>query len=146
MLKDNQLEAIDYLIRSGNTKQDIAKMVGVSERTFYRWLKDKEFIAKWQEQLDDFQTNLSREAKNKMSTKLGMAIDNIVEIANHGGSEKVRFDANVFIYESLLGKATTKVADVTDKEEKKEEINIDNILAELDEQDNVIKLPVKEIK
>lgn len=146
MLKDNQLEAIDYLIRSGNTKQDIAKMVGVSERTFYRWLKDKEFITKWQEQLDDFQTNLSREAKNKMSTKLGMAIDNIVEIANHGGSEKVRFDANVFIYESLLGKATTKVADVTDKEEKKEEINIDNILAELDEQDNVIKLPVKEIK
>ena len=54
-----------------------------------------------------------------MISKGQMAIDNIVQIANTARSEKVKLEANTFIYEAIFGKPTTKIEDAT-KEDKKD--------------------------
>lgn len=154
MLNDKQYEAIDYLVTSGKTKQEIAKAVGTSERTLYRWINDEEFKAEWQKRIDYFQTNLQKEAKSRMSSKLGMAIENIIELANNSSSDKIKLDANVFIYESLLGKATTKIADVTEESKDDTAPDINSMLEELNEStdntdedmNNVIDLEKKKAK
>ncbi|MBZ5745632.1 phBC6A51 family helix-turn-helix protein, partial [Clostridium butyricum] len=38
-------EAINYLVEGLKTREEIAKIIGVGERTLYRWLKDTEFKA-----------------------------------------------------------------------------------------------------
>lgn len=152
MLKENQLEAIDYLIAGTKTKEEIAKCVGIAPRTLYRWIENQEFKVELQKRTEAFQSNLKKEAQSRMSSKLGMAIENIIELANNSASDKIKLDANVFIYESLLGKATTKIQDVTEESKEDTAPDINSMLLELDSEesdagkDNVIDLEKKKAK
>ena len=151
MLKSNQLEAIDYLIAGTKTREEIAKCVGTSDRTLYRWLDNEEFKAEWRKRTEEYKSKVRTEVSDRMFSKLGMVMDNIVDLANNSTSEKIKLDANIFIWESQLGKATTRIEqNITDNKDKNNNIDIDSMINELDnsnDTDNVINIgDIKEAK
>lgn len=120
MLTDQQLQCIELLALGELTKAEISKKIGVGNRVIYKWQNNEEFKAKWKERADSILNSLEHEGKARMVAKGQIAIDNILHIANMAHSEKVKLDANIFIYESIFGKATTRLQDVTPvKEESK---------------------------
>lgn len=132
MLTDKQLECIELLALGELTKAEISKKVGISDRVVYKWQKDEEFKAKWQERADQILDALEHEGKARMVAKGQVAIDNIIRIANTADSEKVQLDANVFIYESIFGKATSRVQDVTMANKKQDKVDSNTLTNEFD--------------
>jgi hypothetical protein len=150
MLKSNQLEAIDYLIAGVKTREEIAKCTGVSDRTVYRWLENDEFKAEWRKRADEYKSQVRTEVSDRMFSKLGMVMDNIIDLANNSASEKIKLDANVFIWESQLGKATTRIeqsnTDTTSKSSDADiDSAIDSMINELDIEDNNV-IDIKKAK
>ena len=119
MLTDIQLQCIEYLGEGLLTKVDIANKLEISDRVIYKWQKDnEEFKAELRKRSEEIQTVMKLEGKCRMSAKGQIAIDNIAKLANTADSEKVRLDANTFIYEVIFGKATTKIETNTEQEGK----------------------------
>lgn len=131
MLTDKQLECIELLALGELTKVEIASKIGMSDRVIYKWQNNEEFKAKWQERADQILDALEHEGKARMVSKGQIAIDNILNLANTANSEKVKLDANMFIYESIFGKATTKVADVSEHKEN-DKLNDDELKNEFE--------------
>lgn len=135
MLKENQIEAIDYLIAGGHTKLEIAKIVGIGDRTLYNWLNNDEFKAEMHRRAELFKTTVKGEAQAYMLNKIGQAMQNIVDIANNADSDKVRLEANIWIYESMLGKPTSKQEIITSENKDNSDVDIDDIINDVIEND-----------
>lgn len=129
MLTDNQIKAIELLALGELKGEEVAKECNISSRQLYRWKNDDEFRAEWQKRSQQIQTALAQEGKARMIAKGQIALDNVLSLANKADSEKVKLDANIFILEHIFGKATTKVADVTNKEDK-DNINTEDLTQE----------------
>lgn len=125
MLTDQQLQVIELLALGELTKAEISKKVGISDRVIYKWQNNEEFKAKWKERADSILNSLEHEGKARMVSKGQIAIDNILHMANTAHSEKVKLDANIFIYESIFGKATTRLQDVSESKEEPKVSTID---------------------
>ncbi|MSS43779.1 hypothetical protein FYJ27_08565 [Anaerosalibacter bizertensis] len=139
MLTEQQLQCIELLAQGTLTNAEIAKKIGYSERVIYDWKKKDEFKDALHKRTQEFKQAMAEEGQLRMAAKGQMALDNIVMLANNANSEKVMLDANVFIWENVFGKATTKVDITKDKEDKGKDNfeDIDNII------DNVIDIEGK---
>ena len=103
-LTDKQNETIDLLIVGNLSKVQIAKAVGIAEKSIYNWLNNNvEFKAELQRRTDVFNDTRIIDAKNKLSIHLDMAINNIVEMAQDKDNPK-RFECNKYIVDRNLGK------------------------------------------
>lgn len=139
MLTDTQRECIELICQGIMTNKEIAKCLGITDRVIYKWKNNKEFSNELDKRSLDFSNSVKDEGRMRMIAKGQMAIDNIVVIANTARSEKVKLEANTFIYEAIFGKPTTKIEDAT-KDDKKE--NTGPTWDEL-KKDNVISLDKK---
>ena len=102
---------------------DIAKVVGISRATFYDWLKKEEFAS----EVDRYIQEIKTSAEKNMSAKVDNYIRALEEIAFTGRSEKNRADALTYLLDRVLGRATTKVQDITEGSDSKDkEISWDN--------------------
>ncbi|MGN2371809.1 helix-turn-helix domain-containing protein [Clostridium botulinum] len=145
MLDEKKLEAIDYLVEGLKTREEIAEIVGVADRTVYRWMNDKEFKAEWQKRSDDYNSSLAKESKSRMCSRVGKAIDNIWDLANNSDSDKIKLEANTIIYEAVLGKPTTKIEQTTTGDNNNVPVSITDMLEQV-QKDNVIELPKDKAK
>ena len=118
MLTESQIQCVEVLAQGEMTKDEIAKEVKISRRTIYNWMDRDEFKKELHERSRLYQGVMEQEGKARMLAKGQMAIDNIFKIANMAKQEKVKLDANVFIYESIFGKATSRIQDITADENK----------------------------
>lgn len=132
MLTDTQLKAIELLAMGELTKAEIAKDLGVSARVIYKWQNAEEFKAELNKRSQQILDALEQEGKARMVAKGQLAIDNIVHLANTADSEKVKLDANIFIYESIFGKATAKLKDITERKEN-EKVDPDTLKNEFEQ-------------
>lgn len=86
----------------------------------------------------------------RMTVKGQIAIDNILNLATSANSEKVKLDANIFVYEAIYGKATARIQYITEETNKDSNVDIDDMLSELEElednNDNVIEQDRKKAK
>lgn len=141
-LTDKQNETIDLLMLGNLSKGQIAKSVGIAEKTVYNWLNNnEEFKAELQRRTDVFNNTRMTDGKNKLATYLDMAINNIVEMANDRSSAKC-YDANRYIIDRNLGNTTTKIEKSnTDSTGKNDNVDIDQLINEVKEDNNVIVLP-----
>ena len=113
-LTDKQNETIDLLMLGNLSKGQIAKSVGIAEKTVYNWLNNnEEFKAELQKRTDVFNNTRMADGKNKLATYLDMAINNIVEMANDKSNTKC-YDANRYIIDRNLGNTTTKIEQTND--------------------------------
>ncbi|MBE6071057.1 MAG: hypothetical protein E7208_03750 [Clostridium butyricum] len=146
-LTDKQNETIDLLMLGNLSKGQIAKSVGIAEKTVYNWLNNnEEFKAELQKRTDVFNNTRMTDGKNKLATYLDMAINNIVEMANDKSNTKC-YDANRYIIDRNLGNTTTKIeqsnADATGKNNN---VDIDQLINEVKEDNNVITLPTGKVQ
>ena len=145
-LTDKQNETIDLLMLGNLSKGQIAKSVGIAEKTVYNWLNNnEEFKAELQKRTDVFNNTRMTDGKNKLATYLDMAINNIVEMANDKSNTKC-YDANRYIIDRNLGNTTTKIEQTNDNSNgnSKDIKDIDSMLQEIDnKENNIINLPKK---
>ncbi|QMW90207.1 hypothetical protein FF104_06175 [Clostridium butyricum] len=136
LIDKQKSEAINYLVEGLKTREEIAKIIGVGERTLYRWLKDTEFKAECQKRAELFENDLLRESQSLLKHKLGSAIDNIVEIANNPKiKEETRLKANQYLVDRVLGNTTTKIEQNNKGDNKdKQPVDIDKVLENIKEQ------------
>lgn len=136
LIDKQKSEAINYLVEGLKTREEIAKIIGVGERTLYRWLKDTEFKAECQKRSELFENDLLRESQSLLKHKLGNAIDNIVEIANNPKiKEETRLKANQYLVDRVLGNTTTKIEQNNEGDNKdKQPVDIDKVLENIKEQ------------
>ncbi|NFB69556.1 hypothetical protein EXN19_07305 [Clostridium butyricum] len=136
LIDKQKSEAINYLVEGLKTREEIAKIIGVGERTLYRWLKDTEFKAECQKRAELFENDLLRESQSILKHKLGSAIDNIVEIANNPKiKEETRLKANQYLVDRVLGNTTTKIEQSNEGDNKdKQPVDIDKVLENIKEQ------------
>lgn len=127
MLDEAKLNCIEYLI-AGVEKTEIAKLIGKSRQAIYDWInKDEEFKVELAKRLQERKT----EATRKINNKLPQAIDKIWHLIENAQSEKVKSDLLKYWIDRELGTPTSKIADVTDKEDN-DNINDNELVDEFD--------------
>ena len=149
MLTQQQRECLEMLIVGTKTTTEIAKEIGVSRETVSKWKnRNEEFKCELDKRSRLFESGLIDEAQSLLKRKLGVAVANIVEIANDPKTkEETRLKANQYLVDRVLGNTTTKIEQAVDKKEdnKQDVADIDDMLAEI-EADNVIDLEEKKAK
>ncbi len=95
---------IDMLL-SGISIKDIADSCKVSRPTIYAWKKEPLVMA----ELERRREQLKKTAQDKIVANVTTCIDNMYDMANQKTDQRVRFQANKFIIEMALGKATTSI-------------------------------------
>ena len=134
MLNERQIKGAK-MYAEGYKPTEIARELGINRGTFYDWLKKEEFTS----EVNRFIQEITNSAEKNMSSKVEQYIHALEDIAFTGRSEKNRTDALTYLLDRVLGKATTRVQDVTeDKEYGNKEISWDNI-----EEDKVLELKKK---
>lgn len=143
-LSEAQLKASE-LLASGESQVKTAKIVNVNPKTIQRWLKDDMFKA-------EVERNV-RLLKSKVDENILMNIEPImkrlINIALNSDSEKTSLDACIYAVNRIAGTPTNKTQDITDTNDKDNNIDIDSMINELDnsnDTDNVINLEDKKAK
>lgn len=143
MLTNQQLECIEMLCIGTKKIQDIAKEIGCDRRTISKWKsQNKEFKAELDKRAHDFESGLIEEAQSILKRKLGIALDNIIDIATSTSvKEETRLKANQYLIDRVLGNTTTKIEQSNaDSTGKNTNVDIDQLINEVKEENNVIEL------
>lgn len=127
ILTDNHLDAIKYILEGKNTSE-IAKLCNVSRTAIYNWLGDKDFKAELERRKQEIKTS----ADKKLAGRLEGYLDELHKIATTGKTEKERRAACEYLVDRVLGKSTTRVADVSEEDNKEKVEDIDSIIADLE--------------
>ncbi|MCX0394600.1 IS630 transposase-related protein [Clostridium perfringens] len=135
ILAEKHLKAIDLIIE-GKNLTDISKILKVSRTSIYNWLKDKEF----NNELNKRKQEIKSKGMDKMLCELELHLNNISDLALNSSSDAVRLNASSFYVEHVLGKATTKIEATTDSKEDEKDMNMDEILAQVD---NIVDISSK---
>lgn len=131
MLDAARQKAIELLIEGKHTKSDIARMCGKSRRWLYAILKEEEVQA----ELRRLEQEIKVEGERRITSNLERCIDNVLYLANHAKSEKTKLEANIFLIERAIGKATSKLdVDIDKNQEDSDKINKDMLNHLLDEE------------
>ncbi|MCX0380137.1 IS630 transposase-related protein [Clostridium perfringens] len=135
ILAEKHLKAIDLIIE-GKNLTDISRILKVSRTSIYNWLKDKEF----NNELNKRKQEIKSKGMDKMLCELELHLNNISDLALNSSSDAVRLNASSFYVEHVLGKATTKIESTTDSKEDEKDMNMDEILAQVD---NIVDISSK---
>ncbi|WP_368236406.1 helix-turn-helix domain-containing protein [Clostridium perfringens] len=135
ILAEKHLKAIDLIIE-GKNLTDISRILKVSRTSIYNWLKDKEF----NNELNKRKQEIKSKGMDKMLCELELHLNNISNLALNSASDAVRLNASSFYVEHVLGKATTKIEATTDSKEDEKDMNMDEILAQVD---NIVDISYK---
>lgn len=107
--------AVDLLIEGKSSKTDIAKKVKRSRQWLYdSVINDGESKATMDARLQE----IKNEGMNRIKANLGDIINNIIALANNADSDNIKLQANQYLLNRVVGGITTKLEDVTGKEEK----------------------------
>lgn len=131
MLDERKLKAIELIMDGSYEKQEMAKMVGVSRQTLYKWLnKDEEFKAEVAKQVREIKTSTTMIYKSKCE-----------RVANEQYSLMMDKDTPVGVRAKLmmdwqdraLGKPTSKIDLNPETNQDNVRIDINTIRAEIAE-------------
>ena len=137
MLTEQQRECIELLCIGTKSDQQIAKEIGCARETVSRWKNgNEEFKRELHKRSHLFESGLIDEAQSFLKRKLGVAVANIVEIANDKTEKaETRLKANQYLVDRVLGNTTTKIEQSSDdKNHDKKPVNIDEVLENIKKQ------------
>ncbi|MGL5440810.1 MAG: helix-turn-helix domain-containing protein [Filifactoraceae bacterium] len=126
-LTENQIKFIELYIE-GHKISDIAEKIGVSRQACYQYLDNE----KIKTEVDTRLAEIKKQADTRIKHKLDIYISELEKIALTSDSEKIKSDNLQYLIDRVLGRATSKVADVTGKEEDNNIIDINDMLDQLD--------------
>ena len=138
MLSEKKLMALELMAMGDSTMQEIAKKCKCSFKTLYNWKEEEEFSNILQKRTVQFQNAIQAEGKARLMAKCQLALDNVFRLANTSESDKIRLDANTYLLDHILGKATTKV-DVTARQDDSKQVivDLDSLMIDIPEAEEV---------
>lgn len=140
-LNEKHFKCIELLIK-GYRYTEIAKMIPCSRQAIYDWLDNPDF----KRNLDECRHEIKNQAQNKILGKTDTYLDKIEELAFKSQSDNVKLNALEFLWETVYGKATTKIEQTNENKDKKDDfVNLDNIAKDIKE-NNIIELDKKKAK
>jgi len=122
---DERYDRVIDLYLEGKNIVEISKITTVSRPTIYRILDEPYYKAMIDKRLHDLQT----QGQSRLQNKLGAYIDELEVIAMTGDSENIKSQALQYLINRILGSPTSKVQDITDKDNTND-VNIDDIRSE----------------
>ena len=93
------------MILSGENISDIARKLNVARSTIYEWKRKPNITA----ELEARRSELKKTAQDKITNDVCTYIDNMKQMACQKTDQRVRYQANKFLIEQCLGKATTSI-------------------------------------
>lgn len=137
-LSEKHYKCIELLIK-GYKYTEIAEMVPCNRQSIYNWLEDKDFKV----ELDKCRHEIKNATKNKVLGKTDTYLSKIEDLAFNSTSDNVKLNALTFLWETVYGKATTKIeqnTEVTTGDNKP--VNINDMINSIKEDNNVVELPL----
>ena len=131
-LDERKLKAIESII-NGETMVNVAKLSGVSRQALYNWVEDDDFKA----ELDRRVQEIKNQGQQRITSKLTTYIDELERIALTSKSEKNKMDTLQYLVDRVLGRATSRIVDVTGDEDSKDKVSSDDLENEFKAFDNV---------
>ncbi|MBY6948413.1 phBC6A51 family helix-turn-helix protein [Clostridium botulinum] len=144
IITDKHIQAINLILMGNLTNANIAKTVGVSEKTIYNWLDNKDFKVELQKRTDELNSQQTEEGRRQILGLLPLAISNIAEIMADKDNPKF-FETNKYIVDRNLGNTTTKIEQSSTGNNDNTPVNITDMLEQV-QKDNVIALPKDKAK
>lgn len=141
-LSEKHYKCIELLIK-GYKYTEIAEMVPCNRQSIYNWLEDKDFKV----ELDKCRHEIKNATKNKVLGKTDTYLSKIEDLAFNSTSDNVKLNALTFLWETVYGKATTKIeqnTEVTTVDNKP--VNINDMINSIKEDNNVVELPLDKAK
>lgn len=144
VLNEKHYKCIEMLLK-GMKYTEISKKLPCSRDSIYNWLKDEDFILA----LDTSRQEIKTSTNNKVLAKIGSYVEKIEQLAENSQSDNVKLNALTFLYESVMGKATSKIEqNINDTRDSNKDIgDLDDIIASklpedksIMSDDNVIEL------
>jgi len=126
------------MLIKGDKYTEIAEKVPCSRQTIYDWLKDETFKAEMDKYLLDIKTT----AQNKILGKTDTYLSKMEELAFTSASDNVKLNALQFLWETVYGKATTKIeTNSIDDDKTKTGKSMEELMEDLTKvENNVINL------
>ena len=134
MLDEVRLTAIDLLVEGTTTKTEIAKICGKSRTWLYDIMDEPQVVAEANRRLQQIQGFCEKKLKATLKDR----IDNLINLAINAESEKIRFEAGVYLTNRVLGNTTTRLditADTKHPEQVDFDAELDDIVADIDIQE-----------
>jgi len=128
ILTEKHYEAMKYMLEGSNISE-VSKLCKASRTSIYNWLNDDDFKAELNKQSQEIKTN----ADKKITSRLDCYVDEMHRIATTGKTDKERRSACEFMIDRVLGKSTTRVADVTEEENKNNVEDIDDMIKRIND-------------
>ena len=105
------------MVMQGIEKTKIAKNLGVSRSWLYKILNKSEVIA----ELESRRKQLRKTACDKITNNVNHLVDNMLEMANNSSDNRVRFNANKYLLDRVLGTPVSAYKeDIVDNDANKE--------------------------
>ncbi|NRT90044.1 phBC6A51 family helix-turn-helix protein [Clostridium beijerinckii] len=139
IIAEKHIQAINLMLMGNLTNANIAKTVGVSEKTIYNWLDNKDFKAELQKRTDELNSQQTEESRRQILGLMPLAISNLAEIMSDKSNPKF-FETNKYIIDRNLGNTTTKIETSTNDNEKNTDVDIDQLVNEIKSDNNVIDI------
>ena len=122
-LTEKHYKCIEMILK-GMKYTEISKKLPCSRESIYNWLKDDDFVLS----LDKSRQEIKTQTNNKILAKIDTYVEKIEELAENSQSDNVKLNALTFLYETVMGKATTRVEQTIDSSDKSKDIcDIDDI-------------------
>lgn len=141
-LSEKHYKCIELLIK-GYKYTEIAEMVPCNRQSIYNWLEDKDFKV----ELDKCRHEIKNATKNKVLGKTDTYLSKIEDLAFNSTSDNVKLNALTFLWETVYGKATTKIEQNTEVTTgDNTPVNINDMIESIKEDNNIIELPLDKAK
>lgn len=112
----------------GRNITDIAKKIGKSRTTIYKWLEWPEI----QNEIEKRKEEMKKAAKSKIIGQVDSCIDIMLDLAHNSKDNRTRFAATKYLLDQGIGAPSTSVQDpISNNKVCKKPINIDETLAEI---------------
>jgi len=109
-----QLKCVEMLIKGEQTRTDIAKELGISRDTLYKWMKKDEFQAALQKRTDE----IKRQAIQYLDSKSLDAAHKLWEVAESDKDTRSKLEAVNSVLNRSLGKGNQNITIEDNRENK----------------------------
>jgi predicted DNA-binding protein YlxM (UPF0122 family) len=105
MLDKKQIEAIEMLVTGDYTKQEVMGRLGMHRTTFYKWIKNPEFVAALDKRLQEVKT----QAQKDFTSRLPKAVEEYWKICTTCTDVRTKEKALANWIERSLGRIANTV-------------------------------------
>lgn len=124
-LKPIQIQAVELLILSGKTQNEVAEILNVHRNTVSNWVHNKNFVAA----MNKCDNERNKQTLRSIRSKSPIALERLWNMAESTNDKRVAKEIYMYIVDRDLGKITSKV-EIDDKRDYvAEEIDMEDLLS-----------------